>query len=71
MVMAWLLTWFMFAQSTLISYHTEAFVKAEVGCTVNDTKTDKKNLGEIKKSYGKLRKEGLGMLWNVQEYLEI
>ena len=32
--MAWLLTWFMFAQSTLISYHTEAFVKTEVGCTV-------------------------------------
>ena len=24
----------MFAQSTLISYHTEAFVKTEVGCTV-------------------------------------
>ena len=24
----------MFAQNTLISYHTEAFVKAEVGCTV-------------------------------------
>ena len=24
----------MFAQSTLISYHTEAFVKKEVGCTV-------------------------------------
>ena len=33
-VMAWLLTWFIFAQSTLISYHTEAFVKTEVGCTV-------------------------------------
>ena len=32
--MKWLLTWFMFAQSTLISYHTEAFVKTEVGCTV-------------------------------------
>ena len=31
---AWLLTLFMFAQSTLISYHTEAFVKTEVGCTV-------------------------------------
>ena len=26
----------MFAQSTLISYHTEAFVKTEVGCTVKD-----------------------------------
>ena len=24
----------MFAQSTLISYHTEAFVKTEVACTV-------------------------------------
>ena len=33
-VMAWLLTWFIFTQSTLISYHTEAFVKTEVGCTV-------------------------------------
>ena len=33
--MAWLLTWFMIAQSTLISYHTEAFVKTEVACTVN------------------------------------
>ena len=33
--MAWLLKWFMFAQSTLISYHTEAFVKTEVGCTVD------------------------------------
>ena len=32
--MAWLLTWFIFAQSTLMSYHTEAFVKTEVGCTV-------------------------------------
>ena len=31
---ALLLTLFMFAQSTLISYHTEAFVKTEVGCTV-------------------------------------
>ena len=25
----------MFSQSTLISYHTEAFVKTEVGCTVH------------------------------------
>ena len=33
-VMAWLLTLFIFAQSTIISYHTEAFVKTEVGCTV-------------------------------------
>ena len=33
-VMAWLLTWFIFAQSTLISYHTEAFFKTEVDCTV-------------------------------------
>ena len=32
--MAWLLAWFMIAQSTLISYHTEAFVKTEVACTV-------------------------------------
>ena len=32
--MAWLLRWFMIAQSTLISYHTEAFVKTEVACTV-------------------------------------
>ena len=32
--MVWLLTWFIIAQSTLISYHTEAFVKTEVGCTV-------------------------------------
>ena len=29
-----LLTGFMLGQSTLISYHTEAFVKTEVGCTV-------------------------------------
>ena len=29
-----LFTWFIFAQSTLTSYHTEAFVKTEVGCTV-------------------------------------
>ena len=34
-VMAWLLTWFIFAQSTLISYHTEAFVKTESACTVS------------------------------------
>ena len=33
--MAWLFMWFMFAQSTLISYHTVAFVKTEVGCTVH------------------------------------
>ena len=33
-VMAWLLTWFIFTQNTLISYHTEAFVKTEVGFTV-------------------------------------
>ena len=33
-VMAWLLTWFIFIQSTLISYYTEAFVKTEVACTV-------------------------------------
>ena len=33
-VIAWLLTWFIFAQSTLISYHTEGFVKTEVGFTV-------------------------------------
>ena len=32
--MAWLLTWFIFTQSTLISYHAEAFVKTEVACTV-------------------------------------
>ena len=32
--MARLLTWFMIAQSTLISYHTEAFVKTDVACTV-------------------------------------
>ena len=32
--MAWLLTWFVIAQSTLISYHIEAFVKTEVACTV-------------------------------------
>ena len=32
--MAWLLTWFMIAQSTLILYHTEAFVKTESACTV-------------------------------------
>ena len=31
----WLLTWFMLAQSTLISHHTEAFVQTEVGCTVS------------------------------------
>ena len=37
-VMAWLLTWFIFAQSTFISYHTEAFVKTEVGCTVYQEK---------------------------------
>ena len=33
-VIVWLLTWFIFAQSTLISYHTEAFFKTEVDCTV-------------------------------------
>jgi len=33
-VIAWLLMLFMFAQNTLISYHTEVFVKTEVGCTV-------------------------------------
>ena len=33
--MAWLLTWFMMAQITLISYRTEAFVKTEVACTVH------------------------------------
>ena len=33
--MAGLLIEFMIAQSTLISYHTEAFVKTEVGCTVH------------------------------------
>ena len=27
--------WFMFTQSNLISYHAEAFVKTEVGCTVS------------------------------------
>ena len=32
--MAWLLTQFMIAQSTLISFHTEAFFKTEVACTV-------------------------------------
>ena len=32
--MAWLSMWFMFAQNTLISYHTEAFVKTKVACTV-------------------------------------
>ena len=35
--MTWYLTWFMIAQSTLISYHTEAFVKTEVRCTVLST----------------------------------
>ena len=33
--MAWLVTWFMFAQSTLISYHREAFFKTKVDCTVS------------------------------------
>ena len=33
--LAWLLTWFMFAQSTLILYRTKVFVKTEVGCTVS------------------------------------
>ena len=32
--MAQLIMQFMFPQGTLISYHTEAFVKTEVGCTV-------------------------------------
>ena len=32
--MAWILIWFMITQSTLISYHTEPFVKTEVACTV-------------------------------------
>ena len=32
--MAGIFTWFMFAQNTLCSYHTEAFVKTEFGCTV-------------------------------------
>ena len=31
---AWLLTWVMLAQNALISYHTDAFVKTEVCCTV-------------------------------------
>ena len=35
-IMVWLLMWFMFAQSTLISYHTEVFVKTDVGCTYLD-----------------------------------
>ena len=39
---AWLLTWVMSAQSNPISYHTEAFVKIEVGCTVNKTDLVKK-----------------------------
>ena len=34
--MKWLLTRFIFAQTTLISYHTEVFVKTEVGCTYLD-----------------------------------
>ena len=34
-VLLWLLTGFIFDRSTLISYHTEAFVKTEVGCTVD------------------------------------
>ena len=38
-VLLWLLTWFIFAWSTLISYHTEAFVKTEVGCTVTNLVT--------------------------------
>ena len=29
---------YMFAQSTLISYHTEDFVETEVGCTVTTLK---------------------------------
>ena len=33
-IMVQLLMWFMFAQSALFSYHTEAFVKTKVGCTV-------------------------------------
>ena len=33
-VIAWLFIWFIFAQRTLISYHTEVFVKTEVACTV-------------------------------------
>ena len=33
-VLLWLLTWFIIARSNLISYHTEAFVKTEVGFTV-------------------------------------
>ena len=36
--MVWLLTWFMIAQSNLISYHTEAFVKTESACTVKRKK---------------------------------
>ena len=34
-VFLWLLTWFIFAQRTLILYNTEAFVKTEVGPTVS------------------------------------
>ena len=33
--MVWLSTWAMMAQSAPISYHTEGFVKTEVGCTVS------------------------------------
>ena len=66
--MTWLLTWFMIAQSTLISYHTEAFVKTEVACTVEVNQivgyyisnwSIKKwlsaicfNIGVLKKSFG-------------------
>ena len=39
--MAWLLTWFIFRQSTLISYYTEAFVELEVGCTAFENTVEK------------------------------
>ena len=42
--MAWLLTWFMITQSTLISYHTEAFVKTEVACTAYKWELPKSNM---------------------------
>ena len=49
--MAWLLTWFMIAQSTLISYHTEAFVKTESACTVRrpDTRLNDRLFARILK----------------------
>ena len=51
-VMAWLLTWFIFAQSTLISYHKEASFKTEVAYTVDSGYTDQESFQSFQQTYG-------------------